>query len=872
MTPRGRLDRTITIAMMVIAGLVFLLFLGSLVIHTGALILWQKSGSIQSDAIAVDSTTFVFADVQATDYPNVPRPSTGDTLLTINGEKATRAILREFTDYPLPIGEEIVIGYLEHGDTLTAHAVARTVPTPRLISVTVMHIIRFLIAYAFFAVGMIGLLRQPTSGSVRAFALFSFGLAAMLLQAVTSLEGFKAGILGPIQPVLRASIGLLASLFSAFWLNLNLLFPRPSKIMAKSPWLAYSLCYAPMVIFLILIVSGVSGNVMGWASIVIIIAQMAAGFTLLGFHYGRAETDLVKRQTRLVLRGTGIGLTPFLILVLILIFFGPNTINGLPGDARVFIILVFTLFMLLIPYSFLIAFNRYGLFDVEARLRRGTRYVLTAGVLLTLMLALVLIASNLMVKVLGISNRTPVLLLAIVLAAGVAPIQRQVQRWLEIRFYPERRKLRALVNDFVRRAASMPDRETLSRDLLQSLKDGLNVGMVVPVQSLDQGGFATMEGQPVPFDPDGRLTAMLLTRRHPLFVDEITVEGDRTLLPLERDWLLTNGIELLLPLTSGEKLTGMIALGSKEDDERYRSEEVQILGSLADQLSLTLENLVLLEDNFEKKRLEEQLGLARQIQEGFLPRRIPSTPGLEIAATSLFSLEVAGDYYDVIHVDDGRTILAVGDVSGKGAGAALIMANLQASLRALVHAQMDLGMMVSGINDIICQNTPEETYVTFFVAEHLPSGKMRYVNAGHNPPYLLRAQSGKVEPLDVGGLILGVLPNLTYFVGEKALRKNDVLVLFTDGVTEAMNGADEEFGEERLIKAVKAASGKKSETIVGEVRRRVISFSGDDKFSDDFTLLVARRVPGRPGKRLSGKRGVAKRGKTTRPGVKKRAK
>ena len=386
----------------------------------------------------------------------------------------------------------------------------------------------------------------------------------------------------------------------------------------------------------------------------------------------------------------------------------------------------------------------------------------------------------------------------------------------------------------------MPDRETLYRDLIRSLQDGLNVTEVIPIQV--DSGFTTLEHVPVPFDPEGKLVSVLESRGLPLYVDEIDDGGSGTLRAEEHAWLEDHRIELILPLSNGRQLVGLLALGGKVDEEHFRTEEVQILGTLANQLSLVLENLILLEENFEKRRLEEQLDLARQIQQGFLPQRIPQTPGLEMAATSLFSLEVAGDYYDVIR-EKNRTVIAVGDVSGKGAGAALIMANLQASLRALVHVQTDLGGMVSGINDIICQNTPSESYITFFVGEYLSNGRMRYVNAGHNPPLLIRAKSAKVEELHSGGLILGMLPNRPYEVGTVSLRPGDILILFTDGVTEAMNDAEEEFGETRLVETVQKMASKQIEEIVAEVRKQVILFSGADAFADDFTLLIARAVP-----------------------------
>jgi sigma-B regulation protein RsbU (phosphoserine phosphatase) len=252
------------------------------------------------------------------------------------------------------------------------------------------------------------------------------------------------------------------------------------------------------------------------------------------------------------------------------------------------------------------------------------------------------------------------------------------------------------------------------------------------------------------------------------------------------------------------------------------------------------ENMRLLEENVGKRRLDEQLQMARRIQHGFLPRQIPQTTGLEVAASTRFCLEVAGDYYDIIPLPGGETVLAVGDVSGKGAGAAMLMANLQASLRTAVGVGATLPEVMGRINELIVGNTPPEDYISFFVAVFDPvHRRLTYVNAGHNPP-LLRGASGRIEPLDVGGLILGFMNEVRYEQATVALAPGDLLLLYTDGVSEAMNSAEEEFGENRLRSFLGRYDGQVPAEALALLEREVLKFHGRADLEDDFTLLLAR--------------------------------
>ncbi len=253
---------------------------------------------------------------------------------------------------------------------------------------------------------------------------------------------------------------------------------------------------------------------------------------------------------------------------------------------------------------------------------------------------------------------------------------------------------------------------------------------------------------------------------------------------------------------------------------------------------------IYIEESVEKRKMEEQLALARQIQEGFLPQQLPETPGIGVHGYCEFCLEAAGDYYDVIAWENKKTILAIGDVSGKGAGAALLMANLQASLRTSLPQMNELDKVVFNINNLIDTNTPSGQFITFFVAVYDPeTRKLIYVNAGHNPPLLFRNDGKTIEELgEGGGLFLGGMPDMPYEAIEVQLEKDDVLFMFTDGVTEAFNKNQEEFTEEGVKAHISAFRDKPLKNILTSLREHVVRFQGHDRFEDDFTMLIVRVI------------------------------
>jgi sigma-B regulation protein RsbU (phosphoserine phosphatase) len=219
---------------------------------------------------------------------------------------------------------------------------------------------------------------------------------------------------------------------------------------------------------------------------------------------------------------------------------------------------------------------------------------------------------------------------------------------------------------------------------------------------------------------------------------------------------------------------------------------------------------------------------------------MPETPGLDVYGTSLSCLEVAGDYFDVINLDENRTVLAIGDVSGKGAGAAMLMSNLQASIRTAVRIGSDLKPMIEQINDLIYDNTQAHQFITFFAGIYdAASSELHYVNAGHNPPLLVR-KDGSMSTLESGGLILGAMADMTYEQETVRLDKGDLIFLYTDGLSEAENPEgdmyDEERVEEFVVRNRDLPIGEMVEKLAGEVE----AFMDGAERKDDLTLLIAR--------------------------------
>jgi sigma-B regulation protein RsbU (phosphoserine phosphatase) len=310
--------------------------------------------------------------------------------------------------------------------------------------------------------------------------------------------------------------------------------------------------------------------------------------------------------------------------------------------------------------------------------------------------------------------------------------------------------------------------------------------------------------------------------------------------------------ELLLPLSLNEKILGIVSLGPKQSEEPFSKTDLRLLDSVAAQTGLALENgrltaAVAAEVAAHAKQTRD-IEIARDVQQRLFPQEYPPIPGLDYAGACRAALGVGGDYYDFIPLSKTRLGIAIGDVSGKGIPASLLMATLRAFLRGAqtIHHHADLTEVMRNLNKLVYESSDANRYATFFYGElDLTSRALTYVNAGHNPPMVFRqktAGGGEVLRLDTGGPVVGLMEDCVYRQDCVTLAAGDVLVAYTDGISEAMNAADEEWGEERLIDAVRSVGAASAGTLIGQLMTSADRFVAGAPQHDDMTVLVVRAI------------------------------
>lgn len=300
------------------------------------------------------------------------------------------------------------------------------------------------------------------------------------------------------------------------------------------------------------------------------------------------------------------------------------------------------------------------------------------------------------------------------------------------------------------------------------------------------------------------------------------------------------GFHLFLPVRHGQEVLGVIAVGRKLTRGRFNREDLSLLSTLANQTGAALKNSSLYAESLRSAALEEEIHLARQIQMKYLPNRFPRHPSLDLHGFNQPSRQVGGDYFDVVELKS-EYLVAIADVAGKGVPAALVMSTVQASLRTQAGEDRGVAEMLARINTLMLQSGVEGRFATCFLARvNLATLSLSYSNAGHNPPLLLRAD-GTVEELTRGGLPLGAFDDPMLEEGEVSLRPGDLLVMYTDGVTEAQDGEGELFGEERLVDSLRALPPDMcAQEITEHIRDQVRAFSPGEDLDDDMTVMVLR--------------------------------
>ena len=300
---------------------------------------------------------------------------------------------------------------------------------------------------------------------------------------------------------------------------------------------------------------------------------------------------------------------------------------------------------------------------------------------------------------------------------------------------------------------------------------------------------------------------------------------------------------MAVPLQAGEKVIGLIYVDTPDLVRAFTKEDLGLLTVLANVAAVRIENarLALVEE--QEERMRRELQQAAEIQAGLLPSGAPVVAGLDLAGYNVACRTVGGDYYDFLRYDDGRLLVIVADVAGKGMPAALMVSSLQARVQILAGDQLEPAVFVKKLNEAVSRNCPGNRFITFFATLLDPAtGELSYCNAGHNPPLIIR-RSGAVENLPGTGMILGIFAKAAFEEGRNRLDPGDVLVMYSDGVTEAQPpDRDEEFGEERLGDLIVAHPAASAAQLIETVNGQLSDWLAGGAVADDVTLVIVKRT------------------------------
>jgi phosphoserine phosphatase RsbU/P len=564
-----------------------------------------------------------------------------------------------------------------------------------------------------------------------------------------------------------------------------------------------------------------------------------------------ASTAEAKRRLRVLVAGSAISLGPLLVAFGLLPFFGFDPHRG---SAYEIVVPFFAIFPLTLAYVVVVQ----RAMDLRILLRMGTKYALARGTLWVLRAAAITLVIILFSSW-PVSSRFAV---AVRIAAliGLVLLMRyrlfaQFSHWVDRKFFREAYNTEVVLSELSEHVRQFTAKEPLIETVTRRISEVLHVPQIAVwlrgsqvFQLQEAVGFPMIHSVVLPENSSTVRTLVqsngpiTLYRENP---DEWFVEADA----YEKQTLNQINAEVLLPFPGHDRLMGIMALGPKKSEEPYSPSDLRLLQSVATQTGLALEVSELAHslaaEAAQRERIHREIEIAREVQQRLFPQELPAIDGIDLAGRCRPAQGVGGDYYDFIALEDGQLGLAVGDVSGKGISAALLMASLRASLRGMtLYGSNNLAELMAKVNQLVYEASASNRHATFFFAVYDPATReLRYVNAGHNPPILLRegeVGSCRILRLEAGGPVIGLLRDIPYFEASLVLEPGDLLLAYTDGISEAMTVEDEEWGEERMISAFNGVRESSAEEILSAIFRAADEFTSGAPQYDDMTLVIMK--------------------------------
>jgi phosphoserine phosphatase RsbU/P len=760
----------------------------------------------------------------------------------------------------------------------------------------------------FLLTGLIVFLLKPDDKQALLLALMFGMFTAAIFGFDPNYAGESVSMVGVMLTVHLASLFLWPVFFHFFQI-----FPEPSPLARKIPRLEFYL-YIPqlLTIFpywgLLNVVRAFAPDsanslvVPGFMFItsVVAIGYIVGGLLSLIINYRQASRPS-KRKMRVVVAGSIAGFLPIFLTIGLFIVFDLQKTNPRVGQW----LIVTALFAFpLFPLSFAYAIVRHQVIPVRLILRRSVRYLLVSrgfiiiqAVVVFAVLSFLLTGSRL-AAIDSLGDRADIVVTMAATALAIAALtflNQRVMPMIDQRFFRESYDAQQVLSELgmeMRRVSTVPQ---LLERAVAKIQDALHVENVTIFlrdretgdytcaisSQLSLDGVSTTHRDPsLTLSANGALVQRMSRFAHPLPVDfdryqpwtQDLLENElarNDLRKQENATLRRIRAALLLPVATKDQLLGIVSLGPRLGDLPFSGDDRHLLMAVALQMAFAIQNAELVQEIAFEERLRHELAIATTVQQRLFPESPPEMESLELSGVCYPARGVGGDYYDFISLDQGKVGIAVADVAGKGISAALLMCTVQASLRSQAPTvNGNLTDLVSSMNRLLHVSTDASSYATFFYAQFDErTGLLTYVNAGHNPPMLVRAKksikaqtvgaggqvasvgvedlrtgqvTADVQLLTKGGPIIGAFNNCVYEQETIQMESGDLLVAYTDGVTEARNADDQEFGEEMLQKIVDSSTFMHAHDISERIVESVREWCGDIPPYDDLTLVVMK--------------------------------
>ncbi len=832
----------------------------------------------------------------------------GDEIVAINGQpiKLASDVIGIFHDIDPGLAYTVVIR--RNGTPFEVTLTSQSIP---LLVLVVSGAASLVIPNIFLLTGLIVFLLKPDDKQALLLALM-FGMFTGAIYAVDpAYAGESSSMVAVMLSVHLVSLFLWPVFFHFFQI-----FPEPSPLARRVPRLEVFL-YLPQLVTIfpywgllniLRAFAPQDATAFNYPPITFITSAVAVGYISAGllslFINYRQAGRVSKRKMRVVVAGSIAGFLPIFLTIGLFILFDLRRSNlKLAQLLVVGALFAFPLF----PLSFAYAIIRHQVIPVRLILRRGVRYLLVSrgfiiiqAVVVFALLSFLLTGSRLAaIDSMGERADIVVTMAATALAiAGLTFLNQRVMPIIDRRFFRESYDAQQVLSDLgleMRRVSTVPQLLERAVAKIQDALHAENVTIFLRDQEtgdytcaissrLNVDGVSTSHRDPsLTLSPDGALVQRMSRFTHPLPVD-----FDRYH-PRTQDLLSTelamndlrkheNGTlrrirsALLLPVATKDQLLGIVSLGPRLGDLPFSRDDRHLLMAVALQMAFAIQNAELVQEIAIEERLRHELAIATTVQQRLFPESPPEIPSLELSGVCYPARGVGGDYYDFIELDGGKVGIAVADVAGKGISAALLMCTVQASLRSQAPTvNGNLTELVSSMNRLLHVSTDASSYATFFYAQFdEQTNLLTYVNAGHNPPMLVRAGKsvkaqgvgfgaaatlgdlrGEEQRQDEGGLadvtlltkggpIIGAFNNCVYEQETIQMESGDLLVAYTDGVTEARNADDQEFGEASLRGIIDHSSHVPAQQLSERIVESVREWCGDVPPHDDLTLVVMR--------------------------------